>query len=348
VDDEEKGILDLSAILNDQGNTFDGAVTVKDSSGNIIVDKIYGGIQPAINDASNDNIISVGLDKYTPASAVEVDKSLTIKSASESNPIIDASGNAHGIEIPVGVSGVTINGLSISDSNGQGVIVKTESSSPEPSEPSADNHDNIEIRSNILSGHGDNGIYVGDTNSVTIVGNTLQNNGGDGEFDNAGNGVLLVGGNKDVNVNNNKFDANVDSGLYLDDFAGSGQTIPSVEGNEFTGHSEADFRIESASAAGSINGENDQSGQLQYVIDNNDITTTNPATVSDVQLTNPDQKQLDLSVTTTGDVSESNLVVQLSSSTDSTGSDVTITAGEFSEIETVMAHSPMMQRSLQT
>ena len=71
--------------------------------------------------------------------------------------------------------------------------------------------------------------------------------------------------------------------------------------------------------------------RLQTLLSNNDLATTAPATVANISLENPSARSLDLSVTTTGNVSESTLSVALGNATNGTGSDVTI--DEFAETE---------------
>jgi PGF-pre-PGF domain-containing protein len=69
--------------------------------------------------------------------------------------------------------------------------------------------------------------------------------------------------------------------------------------------------------------------RLQMLVSNNDVTTTTPATVVDISLDNPSGRSLNLSVTTTGNVSESTLSVALGNTTNSSGSDLSV--GEFTE-----------------
>ena len=124
-----------------------------------------------------------------------------------------------------------------------------------------------------------------------------------------------------------------DVGLFLGDSGALDVTNNRLAENDISTSAPPDARIDATRgrsdiAAGDVP---PVTTRLQTLLSNNDLATTAPATVANISLENPSARSLDLSVTTTGDVSGSTLSVALGNATNGTGSDVTI--DEFAETE---------------
>ncbi|WP_299332552.1 PGF-CTERM sorting domain-containing protein [Haloplanus sp.] len=107
--------------------------------------------------------------------------------------------------------------------------------------------------------------------------------------------------------------------------------IGAVSGNSLSASTPPDARIDATRDRADIDPADvaPVNTRLQTLLSTNDLATTAPATVTSVSLDNPSGRSLNLSVTTTGDVSGSTLSVALGNATTGTGSDVTV--GEFTE-----------------
>jgi len=305
-----------SVTISDQ--TIDLDAVGQDQTSVEIEDDYYTSIQSAINNAESGDTIKIGDGTY---SGFDVTESVTVTAASGANPVIEDSDAGQGIiTVQEGSgNGITISDLTIRDSDTSsnddtGVFIETQGTDEtvtvesnkiedietgiQTSSQGSDGPSIVEIKSNNFNNKIGTGISIQGKRSAEIDSNT---------FDETTTGVgIAVAGDTDVNsIQNNdiQFDDVNEAPQAGIQFL-SGASISKVTDNTVTGLSEIPGvpDIEVKDGVDSINGETGQSGQLQYVIDNNDITTTNPVTVSDVQLTNPSQKQLDLSVTTTGDL----------------------------------------------
>lgn len=111
--DDSTGSVDLDAILNDQGNTFDRAVTVKDSSGNITSNRIRSSIQPAADAASSDQTVSVGPGTYNESVTIGTDNVTLASTDGATATTINASSGSTTVQVSadkISVDGFTLNG----------------------------------------------------------------------------------------------------------------------------------------------------------------------------------------------------------------------------------------------
>ena len=78
------GNLSLNDILNNQANDFDRVVTIEDDGGNITGNNIFGAIQPAVDDASSGDIVSVSDGTYDESVEINT-QNVTIAGTTDPN-----------------------------------------------------------------------------------------------------------------------------------------------------------------------------------------------------------------------------------------------------------------------
>ncbi|WP_241996853.1 PGF-pre-PGF domain-containing protein [Halorubrum sp. SD626R] len=236
--------LDIDAILNDQGNTFDRAVTVRDSSGDIAVDAIYSTIQGGVGAASSGQTVSVEPGTYE---SVSIPKNVTLASTNGADATtINASSDSPTVEVisdKISIDGFTLNGSVDND------VIESELGS------GVLNVTNNTIRVNTDTGttpDGESPYAVDSSSRITVLNNTIT-----GDDKSTAYGLTTRGGSAsdDSEIRDNDI-SSVGTGLQT-----RGASGVAVTGNTFTDISASAVFVTSANAE-----------VTAYNISNNDIS----------------------------------------------------------------------------
>jgi hypothetical protein len=188
--------LDLSDALNNQANDFDRVVTIEDDAGNITGDSIFGAIQPAVDDASSGDIVSVGPGTYEESVSIST-QNVTIAGTTDPNSgeaatIVGQPSSSNAVEIRA--NEVTLEQLEIRHPTGSANAETTEFAGAVGVSIQSGNSD-VTVADSLITDIGTQNldanpiaVYAqGDTDGVTVDNNVITDlrgtfDDGDGDF----------------------------------------------------------------------------------------------------------------------------------------------------------------------